>query len=116
MMPFICGEPSLSHRSGLGDHAETLASVDLVPERAPPPLVVEIPAHRLLDPALERLVRAPAKLALEFGGVDRVAEIVSGPVGDIGNERLVPARRRPKLVKDRANAAHHIDVAPFVAA
>src|ERR1700761_989767 len=111
MMPFICGEPSLSHRSGLGDHAETLAGVDFVPERTPPPLVVEIPAHRFLDPALERLLRAPAKLALKFGGIDRVALIVPGPVGDKSNERLVRVSPRTKIIKDRADASHDINVA-----
>src|ERR1700734_763786 len=74
-------QQALSHCPGLGDHAETLPRVDFVPERAPPPLVVEIPAHRLLNPALESFVRTPAELAFELGGVDRVAEIVPRPVG-----------------------------------
>src|SRR5580698_1461113 len=115
MMPFICGKPclSLSHCPGLGDHAETLARVDFVPERAPPPLVVEIPAHRLLDPALEGFISTPAKLALELGGVDRIADIVARPVGHESDERFVRTRHRPKLVEDCANAPHHIDVAPF---
>src|ERR1700727_846511 len=118
MTPFICGEScsSLSQSPGLGDHAETLARVDLFPQRAPPPLVVEIPAHRLLDAALERFARAPAKLALELGGVDRIAEIVPGPVGDKGNEGVVRAWPRPKFIEDGANAPHHIDVTPFIAA
>src|ERR1700691_5665617 len=117
MMPFICGEScsSLSQSPGLGDHAETLARIDLFPERAPPPLVVEIPTHRLLDAALERFARAPAELALELGGVDRIAEIVPGPIGDEGNEGVVRACPRAKIIEDSANAPHHIDVAPFVA-
>src|ERR1700733_12953362 len=108
MMPFICGEScsSLSHCPGLGDRAETLAGVDFVPERAPPPLVVEIPAHRFLDPALERLLRAPTKLAFELGWVDRVAEIVPRPIGDKGNEGIVRVWPRAKLIEDSADSSH----------
>src|ERR1700759_58854 len=118
MMPFIAVKPRScsSQSSGLGDHAETLAGIDFVPERAPPPLVVDIPAHRFLDPALERLLRAPAKLALEFGRVDGVALVVAGPVGDKGDERLVRARTRAKVIKNRADASHDVNVAAFVAA
>src|ERR1700733_15417629 len=107
---------SSSHSSGLGDHAETLAGINLVPERAPPPLVVEIPAHRFLNPALERLLRPPAKLAFQLGCVDCVAQIVPWPVGDKGNEGVVRAGRRRKGGKDGADAAHDINVAAFVAA
>src|SRR6185437_15716625 len=90
---------SLSRSPGVGDDSETLAGVDLLPQRAPPPFVVEIPAHRLLDAGLEGLERAPAELALELARVDRVAPIVPRPVGDERDQRFVGARPRAKLVQ-----------------
>jgi hypothetical protein len=51
-------------------------------QRAPPILVVEIPAHRLLDAGLERLLWGPVELIADARGVDCVALIVAGSVGD----------------------------------
>src|SRR5579864_398093 len=106
----------LSERPGLGDDSKTLAGVDLLSQRTPPPLVVQIPAHRLLDAGVEGLERAPAELTLELARVDRVALIVPRPVGDKRDERLVGARPRAKLIQDQADALDDIDVAALVAA
>lgn len=51
--------------------------------RAPPGLVGHVPVDRLLEPLGEVGVRRPpAQLALELGGVDGVAAVVAGAVGD----------------------------------
>ena len=51
--------------------------------RAPPGLVLHVPVDRLLEPLGEVGVgRPPAELALELGGVDGVAAVVAGAVGD----------------------------------
>ena len=51
--------------------------------RAPPGLVLHVPVDRLLEPLGEVGVRRPpAQLALELGGVDGVAAVVAGAVGD----------------------------------
>ena len=51
--------------------------------RAPPGLVGHVPVDRLLQPLGEVGVgRPPAELALELGGVDGVAAVVAGAVGD----------------------------------
>src|SRR6516225_3872049 len=103
MMPFIAEPVRASNlRSGLGDDAEALAGVNLLAQRPPPPFVVEIPAHRLVDAGLERLERAPAEFALKLGRVDGVALVVPGPVGDEGDEGFVRARHRAKAVEDGA--------------
>ena len=60
----------------LGVIAEALAGVNLVAQRAPPPFVVEIPAHRLARARLEDLARPPAEFALDLGRVDGVAQVV----------------------------------------
>src|SRR5580704_17834640 len=112
MMPFIVSRLS----PGLGDDAQTFAGVDLLAQRPPPPFVVEIPADRLLDAALESLERAPAEFALELGRVDGVAPVVSRPVGDEGDKGFVRAGHRAKPVEDGADPHHDIDIAAFVAA
>ena len=51
--------------------------------RAPPGLVSHVPVDGLLEPLGEVGVRRPpAQLALELGGVDGVAAVVAGAVGD----------------------------------
>lgn len=51
--------------------------------RAPPGLVGDVPVDRLLEPLGEVGVgRPPAELALQLGGVDGVAAVVAGAVGD----------------------------------
>src|SRR5689334_16036584 len=50
---------------GVLQEPEPLSRVAL-PKRLPPPLVVEIPLHRLLDTRLEVFPRAPAELILEL--------------------------------------------------
>ena len=51
--------------------------------RAPPGLVLHVPVDGLLQPFGEVGVRRPpAQLALELGGVDGVAAVVAGAVGD----------------------------------
>lgn len=51
--------------------------------RAPPGLVLHVPVDRLLQALGEVGVgRPPAELALELGGVDGVAAVVAGAVGD----------------------------------
>ena len=51
--------------------------------RAPPGLVLDVPVDRLLQALGEVGVgRPPAQLALELGGVDGVAAVVAGAVGD----------------------------------
>lgn len=51
--------------------------------RAPPGLVGHVPVDRLPEPLGEVGVRRPpAQLALELGGVDGVAAVVAGAVGD----------------------------------
>ncbi len=53
-----------------------------------PGLVIEIPLHGLPDAGLEGLGRFPAEFAFELTGVDGVASVVAGAVGDVGDRLL----------------------------
>ena len=78
-----------------------------------PFLVVEVPAHRLLDAFLELQGRLPAEFLLELGGVNRVAGIVAQTVGDVGDEVHVLAFRAAEQPIDDLD---DVDVLPFVEA
>lgn len=52
----------------------------------PPGLVVEVPLHGLAEAAFEIFLRFPVEFSLDLAGVDRVAEVVAGAVGDEGDE------------------------------
>ena len=70
--------------------------------RAPPGLVGDVPVDGLLQALGEVGVRRPpAQLALELGGVDGVAAVVAGAVGDPVEVLGVAAHRLQDHAKDR---------------
>ena len=73
-------------RTVSGDDAEAFAAVDAGADALPPGAVVEIPADRPRQAALDALLRRPAELALDLARVDGVAEVVAGAVGDEGDQ------------------------------
>src|SRR5271166_6843021 len=116
MIPFIAlPAPDCFGRWLLLQNAEALAGIDLVAQRPPPPFVVEIPPHRLLNAGVEGFERLPAKLALELRRVDGVAQIVPRAVRDELDERFVRTLHRPQFVEDGADALDDVNVAPLVA-
>lgn len=50
-----------------------------------PILVVEVPLDGLADACLECLGWLPAKLTVDLGGIDRIAAIMTGSIGDVGD-------------------------------
>ena len=75
--------------------------------RAPPGLVGDVPVDRLLESLGEVGVgRPPAQLALELGGVDGVAAVVAGAVGD-------PVEVLGVASHGRKDHAQHGDVVPL---
>ena len=75
--------------------------------RAPPGLVLHVPVDRLLEPLGEvGAGRPPAELALELGGVDGVATVVAGAVGD-------PVEVLGVAAHGREDHAEHGDVVPL---
>src|SRR5882724_12190363 len=54
---------------------------------APPILVIEVPAYRLSKPALEIDAASLAEIVCELAGVDGVAVVVTGTVGDVVDQR-----------------------------
>src|SRR5210317_2109053 len=77
MIPFI---------SGSGREAEPLALVAAVTYVVAPLLVGEVPVDGFSEAGFEGLTRNPAQLSLDLAGIDGVALIVSGPIGDELNQ------------------------------
>src|SRR5690606_5846960 len=55
--------------------------------------IVQVPLHGLAQTGLEGFLRFPAQLALDLAGVDRVPQIVTWPVGYVGDEFAVGGDR-----------------------
>ena len=82
-----------------------------------PFLVVEVPAHRLLDAFLELEAWFPAEFLLELGGVNRVARVVAQAVRHVGDEVHVLAFRAAEQPIDSLDDdLDDVDVLPFVEA
>jgi len=82
-----------------------------------PFLVVEVPAHGLLDAFLKLQGRFPAQFLLELGGVDRVAGVVAQAVCHVGDEVHVLAFGAAEQPIHRLdNDLDNVDVLPFVEA
>ena len=77
-------------------------------DRPPPPLVLLIPPHGLDETALERHLRCPSD-STKLGGIETVAAIVTGTIGD----RL---DQRPWLAECIQDPVREVDVHDVVAA
>ena len=81
-MSAVSAGSGLAEGLGLARQADALGFVASIENGLPPSAILKIPAHRLGKAGLERLLRAPAKLALDLGGIDGIAPVVARPVGD----------------------------------
>ena len=73
----------------VGVHVVVVFHVVAAGDIVHPFLVVEIPADGTLNAFLELETGFPTQFALQFGAVDGVAHVVSGTVGDKGDEVVV---------------------------
>lgn len=76
----------------------------------------QIPFYRFDDAGVERFVGAPAQFCFQFGGVNRVSEIVTGTVGhkcDLFGI-FVAVCAWTQVVQDIANRVHNRDIIAFV--
>src|SRR5258706_4702715 len=80
--------------------------------------IVQIPAQGLADAGLERLGWLPTEFLAALRCVDRIAPIMSRPVGDIGDQGFVglSVRGRPQFVEYPADRAHDIDIRALIVA
>lgn len=80
-----------------------------------PGLIVEVPLDGLLDAFLKLEAGFPSELALQFAGVDGVAQVVAFAVGDVRDQvhvfALFPAKQTVGGVDERL---HDVDVLPLV--
>ena len=82
-----------------------------------PLLIVQVPADGLLYALFKLQARLPAQLALQLAAVDGIAEVVSGTVGDVGDEIHVLALLTSEQPVDGIDQhAYDVDVLPLVEA
>src|ERR1700757_3877577 len=98
--------------------AEALAAVAARPNQFPPPPVLEVPRDRPAQPAVKGFARRPVQVTSDLGDIHRVATIVSGPVGDKGDEPLMRRIRRPRqhLVEQTADRGNDREIGALGAA
>src|SRR5687768_13395115 len=76
---------------------------------------LNVPAHRLVQARLEGLLRGPAQLALDLARIDRVTQVVPGPILHVGDEAEDLRLGHARLACDGlTQALHHIDVLDLV--
>ena len=108
---FVC------HRSAVAVHFFVILLVGTAGHLVEPRLVVEVPADGAFDAFLELEGRLPAELALQFAGVDGVAQVVPLAVGDVGDEVLRGAfGTTEKAVNGLDEHLDEVNVPPFVEA
>ena len=83
-----------------------------------PCFVVEIPLDRLQETGLEGFLRCPAEFTADLAGVDCVALVVAGAVGDIGLEGAVRLAICPgaEVIQQGAEGVDDLEVGLFVMA
>jgi hypothetical protein len=75
----------------LGATPDAFRLVSTVEDRLPPVAVVEIPAHRLLEPGVEGLSGTPTEFLLDLRSVNGVAPVGPGRSGT----KVISRRRGP---------------------
>ena len=103
---------------GLGRRAEAGAGVVGGADRSPPPVVGEVPVDGGFETALKSVGGAPAELGFDLGGVNGVAPVVAGAVGDEADELAVvsPPCPRPPTIEDGADRLDDLKVGALGAA
>ena len=82
-----------------------------------PLLMLQIPPHCFLYALLKLKAGLPAEFALELGGVDGVAKVVAGAVGDVGDEvHVLALLTAEKAVDSVDDDLDDVNVLPFVEA
>ena len=82
-----------------------------------PFLVIQIPADGLLDAFFELQAGLPTQFLLELGRVDGIAQVVSGAVGDVGDEVEILALGTTEETVNRVDEhLDEVDVLPLVEA
>ena len=64
----------------------------------PPVLVFEVPLDGFAEAGLKGFAGFPAEVGADLGGIDGVAEVVAGAIGDKDDERGVGLRAGPELI------------------
>ena len=79
--------------------------------------MVEVPTDGLLDAFLELKRGLPAELALQLSGVDGIAEIMTGTVGDVGDEvQRVALGVAQQAVDGLDDDVDNVDILPLIEA
>src|SRR5882672_8534943 len=95
---------------------EPRSAIDVEPRRFPPRPTFEIPLHRLRDAFSEGLAGLPSKFVPRLRCIDRVAQIVSGPIVYKRDERSPRCRPWHYLVENVANEFDDIEVTSLAVA
>jgi hypothetical protein len=96
-----------------GYQPEAFSVVALLTQRSPPSLVGKIPLDRFLKSGLERLGRTPADFALDLGGIDGVAKVVTWAIDDVPDCRAVRLRTRRTYIQTIADALDDLTIGPL---
>ena len=80
-----------------------------------PLLIVEIPANGLLDTFLELEAGLPTQLTLQLGAVNSISQIMTGTVGDVGNQIHIGTLGTTQQTVYRLNDdLDDVNVLPFI--
>ena len=78
----------------------------------PPSFIVQIPLHRFSQPTLEGLLRSSSKLALTFGYVNSIANIVARSIFDEDDQLFISLNVRvltvARLVEQATDSFNNI--------
>jgi hypothetical protein len=94
------------------NQAQTLLLITLILDILPPLAMFQIPLHGFSDPGIEGLPGTPTEFTFKFPGINGIAEIMAGPVGDKGDQFLVTIEAGGGLqfVQDGTDSTDDIDI------
>src|SRR5690606_4194034 len=112
LQPVRCGQ----RPKGPSCLAKPFANALTAQQRAPPVFVVQVPFDSTPEPLFDRDRGAPTQFGTDAGRVDRIAAVVTWPVGNKGDQPVMRRGFWAQMVHMGANGPHQIYITRLILA
>src|SRR4029077_7562156 len=101
-------------RIDIADQTDSFTRINLVTQRGPPPVVVQVPADSFGQPGHKCFFGLPPMFGFQFAGVDRITMVVSRPVCHIRNVPIMGSTVWNYLIEHTTDCLYHLEVGALV--
>src|SRR5258708_19327159 len=101
-------------RIDIAGQTDSFTSINLVTQRGPPPVIIQVPAYGFGNPRHKCFFGLPPQFRLQLAGVDCIAMVVSWPIRHIRNVSIMVPAARLYLIEYSAFSLYHFQFRALV--